>query len=348
MIKKNKPNVVFIWEVDKILKAHLRKNLSQEVNLIFADKSFAAKKKKLYETADAIVGWRPEKELLFNAKKLKLFINPGTGIKHQIENFRELTKIRNVKLINGHGHSYATAQHAVAMLLALMNRIVQHHNWMERGVWRTSDDKDIFSASIMMKNRKIGLLGYGAINSKVHKFLSGFSNEFNILKRRLDKQSPHVTKDQAGNKVSLYGEENLNDFLKDSDILIIAIPHTSKTEGLIGSKELKLLGKNGLLVNVARGTIVDEVILYNALSKGTIAGAALDVWYNYNPKKDKKGREYPYSNPFHKLSNVVLSPHRAASPFDDLGRWDEVIENLKRLASGKRTFLNVVDLKEEY
>ena len=87
MIKKSKPNVLFIWEVDKILKTHLRKNLSQEVNLIFADKSFAAKKKKLYETADAIVGWRPEKELLFNAKKLKLFINPGTGIKHQIENF---------------------------------------------------------------------------------------------------------------------------------------------------------------------------------------------------------------------------------------------------------------------
>lgn len=348
MIKKSKPNVLFIWEVDKILKAHLRKNLSQDVNLIFADNSFTEKKKKLYDTADAIVGWRPEKELLFNAKKLKLFINPGTGIKHQIENFRELTKIRNVKLINGHGHSYATAQHTVAMLLTLMNRIVPHHKWMESGVWRTSDDKDIFSASVLLKDRKIGLLGYGAINSKVHRFLSGFSNEFNILKRRLDKLSPHVTNDQAGNKVSLYGEENLSDFLKNSDILIIAIPHTSKTEGLIGTKELKLLGKNGLLVNVARGTIVNEVSLYNALSKGTIAGAALDVWYNYSPKKDKKGREYPFSNPFHKLSNVVLSPHRAASPFDDLGRWDEVIENLKRLASGKRTFLNVVDLKEEY
>ncbi|MBK6505218.1 MAG: hypothetical protein IPG02_06010 [Ignavibacteria bacterium] len=348
MIKKNKPNVLFIWEIDKELKAHLRKNLSQEVNLIFADKSFAEKKTKLYETADAIVGWRPEKELLFSAKKLKLFINPGTGIKHQIENFRELSKVRNVKLINGHGHSYATAQHAVAMLLALMNRIVQHHNWMESGIWRTSDDKDIFSASIMLKDRKIGLLGYGAINSKVHKFLSGFSNEFNILKRRLDNRTPHLTSDQAGNKVSLYGEKNLKDFLKDSDILIVAIPHTSKTEGLIGSRELKLLGKKGLLVNVARGTIVNEASLYNALSKGTIAGAALDVWYNYNPKKDKKGREYPFSNPFHKLSNVVLSPHRAASPFDDLGRWDEVIENLKRLASGKRTFLNVVDLKEEY
>ncbi len=165
-----KPNVLFIWEIDKELKRHLKKKIGKEVSLIFPDKSFEKNKKALYESADAIIGWRPDKELLSVAGKLKLFINPGTGVKHQIEVFRELTKKRKVKLINGHGHSYATAQHTVAMLLALMNRIVPHHNWMEKGVWRTSDDKDIFSSSILLKNRKIGLLGYGAINSKVHRF----------------------------------------------------------------------------------------------------------------------------------------------------------------------------------
>ncbi len=343
-----KPNVLFIWEIDKELKRHLKKKIGKEVSLIFPDKSFEKNKKALYESADAIIGWRPDKELLSVAGKLKLFINPGTGVKHQIEVFRELTKKRKVKLINGHGHSYATAQHTVAMLLALMNRIVPHHNWMEKGVWRTSDDKDIFSSSILLKNRKIGLLGYGAINSKVHRFLSGFSNEFNVLKRRLDKNTPKSLTDHAGNTVNLFGEGMLGEFLKSSDILIIAVPHTSKTENLIGLKELKLLGRNGLLVNVARGTIVNETGLYNALEKNIIAGAALDVWYNYSPKKDRKGREYPFAKPFHKLGNVVLSPHRAASPFDDLDRWDEVIENLKRLASGKRNFINEVDLTEEY
>ena len=343
-----KPNVLFIWEIDSELKNHLKKKVGNEVNLIFPDKSFEKKKRELYASANAIVGWRPDKELLFEADKLKLFINPGTGVKHQIEVFRELSKKKKVKLINGHGHSYATAQHTVAMLLTLMNRIVPHHKWMESGIWRTSDDKDIFSSSILLKNRKIGLLGYGAINSKVHRFLSGFSNEFNVLKRRLDKKSPKTLKDNAGNTVNLFEEGKLNEFLKSSDILIIAVPHTSKTENLIGMNELKLLGRNGLLVNVARGTIVNEESLYKALEKKIIAGAALDVWYNYSPKKDKKGKEYPYSKPFHKLGNVILSPHRAASPFDDLGRWDEVIENLKRLASGKKNFLNEVDLKEEY
>ena len=70
--------------------------------------------------------------------------------------------------------------------------------------------------------------------------------------------------------------------------------------------------------------------------------------YNYSPEKDKYGKEYPYSYPFHKLKNIVLSPHRAASPFDDLSRWDEVIENLTRLAKGRKDFLNVVDIDEEY
>ncbi len=343
-----KPNALFIWDIDKELKKHLMKNLGTEVNLIFPDKLFEKKKSALYESADAIIGWRPDKEFLFKAGNLKLFINPGTGVKHQIELFRELSKKKKVKLINGHGHSYATAQHTVAMLLSLMNRIVPHHNWMENGIWRTSDDKDIFSSSILLKNRKIGLLGYGAINSKVHRFLSGFSNEFNVFKRRLDRKSPKSLKDHAGNTVNLFGEGKLEEFLKSSDILIIAVPHTSKTENLIGMNELKLLGRKGLLVNVARGTIVNEESLYNALEKKVIAGAALDVWYNYSPKKDKKGREYPFAKPFHKLGNVILSPHRAASPFDNLDRWDEVIENLKRLATGKRNFLNEVDLTEEY
>lgn len=346
--KRPKPKVLILWDIEENLKKHFMLRLGKKVSFIFPGRDFEKKKKSLYEVADAAIGWRSEKELLLMAKKLKVFINPGTGIKHHIETFREVNKVRNIKLVNGHGHSYATAQHAVAMLLSLMNRITQHHNWMKAGVWRTSDDKDITSASLLLRNRKIGLLGYGAINSKVHRFLSGFSNEFNIMKRKIDQRTPRVQYDNFGNKVSIFREGELEQFLRSSDILVIAVPHTSGTEGLIGAIQLRLLGKSGLIVNVARGKIVKEKALYDALSKGSIAGAALDVWYNYSPRKDRKGREYPYDYPFHKLSNVVLSPHRAASPFDDLDRWEEVIENLNRLAEGKRNFLNEVNLEQEY
>lgn len=356
-----KTNVLFVWKIEPDVKKHLAGSLSKvrHLNLIFP-KSFSQKNLlKLSSNSNVIVGWRASSDILKNAKELKLFINPGTGVKHHIEKFRELTKIRNVTLVNGHGHAYYTAQHAVAMLLSLMNRIIPHHNWMKDGVWRTSDDKDIFSASLSLRNRKIGLLGYGAINKYVHKFLLGFENEFHILKRKWDDSGSFANElndrhnEKSNHEIKLdkffrYDENELEKFLKNIDILMIAVPHTNRTENLIREEELKLLGKKGIVVNIARGAIVNEKDLYEALRKNEISGAALDVWYNYNPKPARNRKKFPYKYPFHKLNNIVLSPHRAASPFNDLDRWDEVIENIRRAAEGRNDFLNIVDLKEEY
>lgn len=342
---RNNVKALFIWDVDAELKKHLKKSLKNVTNikLVFPNAKTEKNIHKESLDADIIIGWRPSYDMLEKAEKLKLFINPGTGVKHHIENFRKINKVKKVILVNGHGHAYATAQHTVAMLLALMNRVNQHHNWMINGVWRTSDDKDISSSSVPLKNRNIGLLGYGAINKYVHKFLSGFENKFHILKRSW------TEKDKSTDPlIKKYSPKDLNKFLAAADILIIAIPHTVETEKLIGKKELNLLGENGFVVNVARGTIIDEKSLYDTLKNKTIAGAALDVWYNYNPEKDKKGKAYPYNFPFHKLDNILMSPHRAASPFDDLGRWDEVIENIKRFTKGSNDLMNVVDLKREY
>lgn len=340
-------NVLFIWNPGKALKKHFKKVFegSKNIRLIFP-KSFSKDRlKKYYEAADVIVGWRPDFELLKTAAKLKLFINPGTGVKHLIDEFRELSKTKKVILSNGHGHSYSVAQHTAAMLFSLMNKIVNHHNYMRDGIWRMSDDKDVFTKSVTLKNKKIGLLGYGAINRHVLKFLSGFEVEFHICKRKLSKNK---IKKINGRKVFFYGSNELHKFLKAVDILIIALPHTSETENMIGGKELKLLGKGSLLVNVARGSIVSEKSLYNALNKKIIGGAALDVWYDYNPEEDSSGKKFPFGYPFQNLNNIVMSPHRAASPFDEVGRWYEVIENIRRADKGRKDFLNIVDVIEEY
>lgn len=337
--------ILFIWETDAVLKNHFKKTFKgiSGIKLIFPKDLSENNLIKLAKDADIIIGWRPGIELLRNAEKLKLFINPGTGVKHLITSFKEINLTRKILLINGHGHSYSTAQHTVALLLSLMNRITTHHNRMKDGIWRVSDNEDIYNASLRLKNRKIGLLGYGAINKKVHKFLSGFDNEFHVLRRNWSSN-----KKKNSSEVYKYNLSELNNFLKAVDILIIAVPHTSFTENLIGFKELKLLGKSGLLINVARGSIVNEKSLYESLKNKVIAGAALDVWYNYSPEKNNEGKKYPFKYKFHNLKNVILSPHRAASPFNDLERWDEVIENIKRLSSGRKDFLNIVNLEEEY
>jgi phosphoglycerate dehydrogenase-like enzyme len=226
------------------------------------------------------------------------------------------------------------------MLLALLNNIVQHHNWMATGEWRKGDAE---AKNIPMKGRTVGLLGYGAINQKVHKLLSGFDVTFAILRRSWVKKEITLP-----TSVKKYLPSQLHKFLDEVDTLIVALPLTPKTEGLLGYNQLVRLGENGVVVNVARGSIIDQTALYKVLKERKIAGAAIDVWYTYQPERDKQGRKYPYEKPFHSLDNILLSPHHAASPFDDLDRWDEVIENITRFAQGRKDFVNVVDTERGY
>ena len=130
-------NVLFIWQPRTELIQYLKDGLSQhsDIELIFPHGLEEDTLLKHAVNADVIVGWRPTLKLLQNAPELSLFINPGAGVQHLIELFRELNQTRSVTLVNGHGNSYFTAQHATAMLLALTNKIIPHHNWMQNGQW---------------------------------------------------------------------------------------------------------------------------------------------------------------------------------------------------------------------
>jgi len=334
--------VCFISDVLDQVKNYLIKKLEnlRNVKLIFPKNRSEENLLKLVPKADILIGWRPSKKLLTAASNLKLFINPGAGVQHLIEQFREKNKVQKVLLANGHGNSYFVAQHTVALLLTLMSKTIPHHEWMQQGKWRTGDNDAI---SIPLRFVNVGLLGYGAINQKVHRFLSGFDVEFSILRKHWDKQLlPLPT------LVKRYEFSQLHQFLEDINILIIAIPLTSFTTKLIKRRELELLGSNGFIVNVSRGDIIDEESLYISLKERIIKGAAIDVWYNYHPESDHENKKYPFNLPFHTLENIVLSPHRGYSPFNDLLRWDEVIENIARMAEGRQDFLNIVDLDEEY
>lgn len=344
MVESNKQTtVLFIFDVREELGEYLLAGLKEQKNirLIFPEDTSMETYLKYAPKADVIVGWRPTEELLNATKKLQLFINPGVGVQGIIDLFQKINQTRDIKLVNGHGNTYFTSQHAVALLLSLTNKIIPHHNWMTDGQWRKGD-KD--AKSIPLRDREIGLLGYGAINTKVHQFLSNFKVNFHVLKRDWKRQRV----DDYPTKITKYTNEQLHEFLEAIDVLIVAIPSTSQTRGLIGKKELELLGKEGLLVTVARGEVIDEESLYTALKEKTITGAGIDVWYNYRPEPDTEGKKFPSKFPFYELDNVILSPHRGASPMSDLQRWNEVIENITRVAKGETTLLNLVNLKDEY
>ncbi|MHA1198845.1 MAG: NAD(P)-dependent oxidoreductase [Candidatus Heimdallarchaeaceae archaeon] len=341
-MSKEEIKVLCIWQPNDRLKQYLDEGLRNypQVKLIIPPDLESETLLKLAPEADIIMGWRPTKEFLEKAKNARLFINPGAGVQHLIPIFKEVTVDRKLTLVNGHGNAYFTAQHVVAILLALMNKVILHHNWMVEGEWRRGDS---YATSIPLRGRKVGLLGYGAVNRLVHKFLTGFDLDFSVLRRDWSKQH-----DSLPTPVTKYSFDDMQQFLTEVDILIIAVPLTSKTEGLIQEKELELLGKDSLIVNIGRGPIIDEKSLYLALKEEKIKGAAIDVWYNYQPESDVNGKKYPTSYPFHELDNVILSPHRGASPMSDLKRWDEQIENIVRFTDGRRDFINVVNLDEGY
>jgi phosphoglycerate dehydrogenase-like enzyme len=104
----------------------------------------------------------------------------------------------------------------------------------------------------------------------------------------------------------LGGLEIVDEMLWRSDYLVISLPVTPATWGLIGEKQLHSMKPTAVLVNVARAEIIDEEALYRALAERTIAGAALDVWYRY---PTAAGPTLPARQPFHELANVLMTPH---------------------------------------
>lgn len=332
--------VLFTFQPHDRLRRYLEDRLGDGCELIVPPDEDEDTLIGLMEGVEVVVGWRVSDRLVSAARDVLLWQHPGVGVTHIVDHLRPYP---NITLANCHGNTYFTAQHAVAMLLTLTNAVHRHHAWMKEGRWRTRDEE---AKSIPLRRRKVGLLGYGNVGRRVAQFLSGFEIEMRALKNR-----PLETDSSVPGVTCLYSSqgESIESFLRWCDILIISLPLTRHTEGIVGGAELGALGADGLLVNVGRGQLVVEEDLYNALRNGTIAGAAIDVWHREaDPREFDDGGVRPFSFPFHRLENVVMSPHRAASPFDDLERWDDIVQNVRRAAAGRRDFLNVVDPDRGY
>jgi phosphoglycerate dehydrogenase-like enzyme len=124
-------------------------------------------------------------------------------------------------------------------------------------------------------------------------------------------------------------KKDLEKVIKESDFIVVAVPLTRETKGLIGGKELKLM-KGKYLINISRGVVIDEKALFESLKEGILAGAAIDTWYQYPTSREKEILPSKYD--FHKLNNIVMSPHTA-------GYTDKVLEE-----NIKSVFENIVKI----
>ncbi|MFT7589087.1 MAG: phosphoglycerate dehydrogenase-like enzyme, partial [Limisphaerales bacterium] len=278
--------VLFQYQPKEEVVAYIKSKVHPDTKLAFGDSGNLNQLLSLAGEAEVLVGWSMPEGLLSKLSKLKVFINPGAGINRLTIDLDG--RIPPFPIVNSHDNTVLTAQHAVSLLLAVSSQVVVHHELMRSGAWRSRDPEGISTPLI---GSNIGILGYGSVGSRIHELLNPFNANFHLLKTKWDIPPTDATS---------YTTSELNKFLKAIDQLIITLPLTPETVNLIGLEEIKLLGKNGVLINVGRGEIINEEALYIALKEKYIKGAGIDVWYNYKPKEDQEGNKFPYSFPFNR------------------------------------------------
>lgn len=186
------------------------------------------------------------------------------------------------------------ADHAVALILNGARKISQYHQAVKNGVWKWQSGRPIFRLS----SATLGLIGFGKIGRLIWQRLKSFGCRGLIY----DPYLPPETTAEAG-AVPV----QLDDLLQQSDVVHIQSPLTPETHHLIGARELKMMKSSAILVNAARGPIIDEQALYQALTEGWIAAAAVDDL----EEEPAKVRDWKPSNPLLQLPNCIVTPHTA-------------------------------------
>jgi len=247
--------------------------------------------------AQAVVGGHFKTEEIKNAEHLKIIFVPWTGV--NMLNW-EIIRKRGITVTNTHSNSKVVAERAVALALALMGRVVEYHNDLQKGIWHGFPvglpDKDYWT-SIQGKNCTI--VGFGNIGRHIAKMMKAFECYIIAFKK-------HST-----NAIPKYADEvtyDLETAISKGDIVFVALPLTAETKGLFDEKRFSHM-KGKFIVNVSRGEILEEKPLYESLKNGILAGAAIDTWYRY--PDETSNVSLPSKYPIHTLKNVVLSPHIA-------------------------------------
>jgi phosphoglycerate dehydrogenase-like enzyme len=180
-----------------------------------------------------------------------------------------------------------------------------------------------------LRGRTIGTLGFGHIGRRVVELAAAFGMDAVAVTR-----SPTPERARGGGLRWLGSLDDLDRLFSEADVAVVCVPLTEETRDLVGAPQLELLGPDGYVANIARGAVVEERPLYEALREGRIAGAALDVWWNYPETRSAKAQ--PSAYPFDELDNVVMTPHVSGrSEGTRRGRTALVVEQLVRLAEGR-------------
>jgi len=228
---------------------------------------------------------------------------------------------------NGGAYAESMAEHAVAMALAAAKRLFLEHENLKRGQFNQ------FTRNCMMAGGVCGILGFGGIGAATGRLMHGIGMRVHAINR-------HGHTDERVEWIG--GPDRLNELLEAADVLLISAPLTRATYGLIGAAELQVMKADAILVNVARGEIVQERPLYDHLVKNPRFTACIDAWW----VEPVRHGEFRMDQPFLNLPNVIASPHNSAQ---GTGAHDislrRAVENCRRALTDE-TPLHVIGFDE--
>lgn len=279
-----------------------------------------------YAAAEAIIGVKFDAGLPM-PRDLRLFLVPGAGY-DAVDLARLPTR---ASVCNCFGHEQAISEYVIGALLARAIPLADADTRLRRGDWaywagspeRVHDE---------IAGQTIGLLGFGHIGKAIARRAKAFEMTVHVANR-----SPVATSDLVDRA---FGLDELEAFCASVDALVVSVPLTADTTGLVGRTELAAMRPGAVILNVGRGATIDETALFEALRDRRIGGAIIDTWYRYpNPGEPNI---LPSRLPFHELSNVLMTPHMSGWTSGTIRRRQQVMaDNIRRCFSGS-ALVNVV------
>lgn len=268
---------------EKILTSN---NFDVEVKTNFTNEELV-KKISLYDGLIVRSATKVTKEIIEKAKQLKIIGRAGAGV----DNIDLISaKEKNIVVMNTPGgNTNATAEHTLALLLSLSRKISIADTSTHNGEWAK---KKLKGSEI--KGKKIGIIGFGNVGKRFAEMCAALGLEIFVVSEsfaNIKSQFPHYT------------QSDLISVLKNADIISFHCKPNLDGSSIITSKELSLMKKNAFIINTARGNLVSELDLCDAIKTNKIAGAAIDVFET----------EPATNNNLFGLENVLLTPHIAAS-----------------------------------
>jgi D-3-phosphoglycerate dehydrogenase len=284
----SKPFIVFSDGCDKEIFEAISKNPSLEVHS--KPKITQDELKSLLPKIQGLVirsATKVNSEILAMAPNLKYVVRAGEGTDN-ID--KPACAAKGVKVSNTPGaNNNSAAEHAVALMMTVLRKTAGAHASMKKGEW----NKDAFTGN-ELTHKTVGIMGFGRIGQLVAKRISGFEPQI-LFYDPMVKTSP-ITGATA--------VANLEELFSKSDIVTIHTPLVDATKGVVNQKLLNLMKPNAILINAARGKIVNEDDLYQALSTKKIRAAGFDVFAE---------EPLPTTNKLKDLDNLILTPHLGGS-----------------------------------